>query len=69
MAAQLAAGVSLNAMTRHMLGLFHGWPGARAWRRMLTVDAAAPGAGLEVLDTATRTIQEAQNRADERLTA
>jgi tRNA-dihydrouridine synthase A len=61
-AAQLAEGVTLNAMTRHMLGLFHGWPGARAWRRTLTVDAAAPGAGLEVLDRAVEAVLSAQNR-------
>jgi tRNA-dihydrouridine synthase A len=52
MAAQLAAGVHLPAMTRHMLGLFHGRPGARAWRRILTVEGCKAGAGLEVLDAA-----------------
>ena len=62
MAAQLAAGVHLNSMTRHMLGLFHGWPGARTWRRMLAVDAAAPGAGLEVLDRAVEAILQARER-------
>jgi tRNA-dihydrouridine synthase A len=69
MAAQLAAGVPLNAMTRHMLGLFHGWPGARAWRRILSVEAAAKGAGLEVLDRALNVIREGQERAETRLTA
>jgi len=34
--ARLAEGVPLAAMTRHVLGLFHGRPGARAWRRMLS---------------------------------
>ena len=62
MAAQLETGVNLNAMTRHMLGLFHGWPGARTWRRMLTVDAAALGAGLEVLDRAVEAVLSAQDR-------
>jgi len=51
-AAQLAEGVHLAAMTRHMLGLFHGRPGARAWRRILTVEGVKPGAGLEVIDRA-----------------
>jgi tRNA-dihydrouridine synthase A len=69
MAAQLAKGVPLNAMTRHMLGLFHGWPGARAWRRIMSVEAAAKGAGLEVLDRALDAIHEGQARAAERLTA
>ncbi len=69
MAAQLAAGVALNAMTRHMLGLFHGWPGARAWRRIMTVEAGAQGAGLEVLDRAVDAILQARAAAEERLTA
>jgi len=51
-AAELAAGTHLAAMTRHMLGLFHGMPGARAWRRILTVEAVKTGAGLEVIDQA-----------------
>jgi tRNA-dihydrouridine synthase A len=35
-----------------MLGLFHGRPGARAWRRILTVEGVRPGAGLAVIDAA-----------------
>lgn len=50
--AQLARGVHLAAMTRHMLGLFHGRPGARAWRRILTVEGAKSGAGIEVIERA-----------------
>jgi tRNA-dihydrouridine synthase A len=49
---QLAGGARLAAMTRHMLGLFHGRPGARAWRRILTVEAIRPGAGPEVIERA-----------------
>ena len=60
MAALLADGVPLTAMTRHMLGLFHGLPGARAWRRLLSVDAAVPGAGLEVLDRAVDAVLTAR---------
>ncbi len=56
MAAALERGVRLAAMTRHMLGLFQGRPGARAWRRILTVEAGAPGAGLEVLDRALEAV-------------
>jgi tRNA-dihydrouridine synthase A len=62
MAAQLEQGVSLNAMTRHMLGLFHGWPGARAWRRIMTIDASAKGAGLEVIDRALEALDSAKSR-------
>jgi tRNA-dihydrouridine synthase A len=51
-ARELAHGTHLAAMTRHMLGLFHGRPGARAWRRILTVEGVKPGAGLEVIDRA-----------------
>jgi tRNA-dihydrouridine synthase A len=46
---QLAAGVPLNAMTRHVLGLFQGQPGARAFRRHLSENAHRPGAGVGVL--------------------
>jgi tRNA-dihydrouridine synthase A len=48
----LSAGVPLNAMTRHILGLFQGRPGARAWRRHLSENAHRPGAGVEVLRAA-----------------
>ncbi|MGH6619031.1 MAG: tRNA dihydrouridine(20/20a) synthase DusA [Alphaproteobacteria bacterium] len=47
--AELAAGTPLAAMTRHMLGLFQGMPGARAWRRHLSEQAHRPGAGLATL--------------------
>lgn len=50
-------GVRLNAITRHMFGLFAGRPGARAWRRTLTVEAIRPGAGAEVLRAALETVQ------------
>jgi tRNA-dihydrouridine synthase A len=46
---RLAEGVPLNAMTKHMLGLFHGLPGARAFRRHLSENATKPGAGLQTL--------------------
>ena len=54
-AARLAEGVPLHAMTRHMLGLFNTWPGARAWRRHLSVEGVKAGAGLDVVrDAAAR---------------
>lgn len=64
MAARLAEGVALSAMTRHMLGLMHGRPGARAFRRILTVEAIRPGAGLEVVDQALEAVREAETRRD-----
>jgi tRNA-dihydrouridine synthase A len=51
-AARLAEGVRLQAMARHLLGLFAGRPGARAFRRHLAVEAPKPGAGLETLRAA-----------------
>jgi len=51
-ARQLQQGVWLQNMTRHMLGLFHGLPRGRLWRRVLSEQATRPGAGLDVLDRA-----------------
>ncbi len=48
----LANGGKLNQVTRHMLGLFAGRPGARAWRRMLSEGATRPGAGPELVEAA-----------------
>ncbi|WP_417724631.1 tRNA dihydrouridine(20/20a) synthase DusA [Salipiger sp.] len=48
----LAAGGRLNQVTRHMLGLFAGRPGARAWRRHLSEEAHRGGAGPEVIEAA-----------------
>ncbi|MBP6545722.1 MAG: tRNA dihydrouridine(20/20a) synthase DusA, partial [Phenylobacterium sp.] len=42
----------LAGITRHMLGLFHGEPGARTWRRILTVESVKTGADLSVVDRA-----------------
>jgi tRNA-dihydrouridine synthase A len=53
---QLRRGVRLNAMTRHILGLFHGRPRARAFRRHLAENAHLDGAGIEVLDDARRIV-------------
>ncbi len=46
---EIAADVRLNSIVRHMLGLFTGVPGARAFRRHLATAAVRPGAGVEVL--------------------
>jgi tRNA-dihydrouridine synthase A len=51
-AAELARGQRLHSMTRHILGLFQGVRGGRAWRRYLSENACKPGAGLDVLDGA-----------------
>ncbi|MEL6754459.1 MAG: tRNA-dihydrouridine synthase, partial [Pseudomonadota bacterium] len=57
-AARLSEGVGLHAMTRHMLGLFAGRPGARGWRRTLSERAVRTGAGLDVLDAALSNVRE-----------
>ena len=51
-ARHLAEGGRLNQITRHMLGLFSGRPGARAWRRILSENMTKPEAGLALLDQA-----------------
>jgi tRNA-dihydrouridine synthase A len=56
--AELARGTRLHSITRHILGLFQGVRGGRAWRRTLSERAAAPGAGLEVLDMALRSTED-----------
>jgi tRNA-dihydrouridine synthase A len=49
---ELAQGTPLNAITRHLMGLFNGLAGARAWRRHLSEAAHRPGAGPEVIEGA-----------------
>ncbi|MCC5993584.1 MAG: tRNA dihydrouridine(20/20a) synthase DusA [Rhodobacteraceae bacterium] len=56
---ELQRGTRLAAITRHMLGLFAGQPGARAWRRVLSEQAHRKGAGPEVLDMALAQIDKA----------
>ena len=58
-ARHLAAGGRLHDVTRHMLGLFAGRPGARGWRRILSEGATRPGAGLEVLEAALDPVRRA----------
>jgi tRNA-dihydrouridine synthase A len=50
--AQLGNGVRLAAITRHLLGLFHGEPGGKGFRRLLSERAHAPGAGWETVAAA-----------------
>jgi tRNA-dihydrouridine synthase A len=51
---ELAQGVRLQSLTRHILGLFLGVPGGRQWRRYLSENAWKPGAGVDVLREAAR---------------
>jgi len=68
-AERLAAGTPLAAITRHMLGLFQGRPGARAWRRHLSENAHRDGAGLEVVDAALDRVLAARAAAEARRAA
>lgn len=56
---ELENGAQLKHITRHLLGLFAGQPGARAWRRYLSESAHQPGAGIEVLTEAMQRLQNA----------
>ena len=62
-AARLGEGVPLHAMTRHMLGLFNGWPGARAWRRHLATEGVKPCAGLAVIGAALKHVRQPEAQA------
>ena len=55
--AQLSLGVHLRAITRHILGLYHASPGARAWRRTLSDAALLQSAGPELLLAALREVE------------
>jgi len=53
---ELGQGVKLHQITRHILGLFQGQPGARAWRRHLSENAHLKGAGPEIIQQAAELI-------------
>ncbi|MGE0699753.1 MAG: tRNA dihydrouridine(20/20a) synthase DusA [Hyphomicrobiaceae bacterium] len=53
----IAAGGRLSNVTRHILGLYHGQPRARAFRRLLSENAPRAGAGLDVLDAAIEAME------------
>ncbi|MBB5701590.1 tRNA-dihydrouridine synthase A [Ochrobactrum daejeonense] len=59
----IAAGGRLSHVTRHMVGLFTGQPGARRWRQILSTDATKPGATSEVLRQAYAAVTEARAEA------
>ncbi|PYG27530.1 tRNA-U16,U17-dihydrouridine synthase [Pelagimonas varians] len=56
----LQSGGRLHQITRHMLGLFAGQPGARRWRQILSTGANKDGAGPELLEVAVAAINEAK---------
>jgi tRNA-dihydrouridine synthase A len=61
---QVDAGVPLSALTRHLLGLFAGRPGARAYRRILATEAVKSGADADVIARAVAEIDRASERPE-----
>ena len=55
--ARLAEGTPLKSITRHILGLYNGLPGARLWRRHLSEEAHREGAGAEVVAEAMEKVE------------
>jgi tRNA-dihydrouridine synthase A len=60
---QLQAGVRLNGLLRHIVGLFHGEPRSRLWRRHISERAHLPESGIEVLRDAYAAMVLEQKRA------
>lgn len=56
--AMVEAGEPVHHLTRHILGLFHGCPGARAWRRLLSTEGPKPGTGADILLEALSRVPE-----------
>jgi len=62
---ELAKGARLHSITRHVLGLFHAVPGARAFRRHLATEAVKPGAGASVMaDALAQVLDSGKNFAN-----
>ena len=55
---ELSSGTYLGHVTRHMLGLFQGIPGARQWRRYLSENAHKAGADINVLEQALQLVAD-----------
>ena len=58
---ELERGIPLNRITRHILGLFHGCPGARRWRRLLSEQAHLPGAAAGLIMQAAELVREGES--------
>lgn len=57
---RMQQGRPLKSITRHLLGLFQGQPGARRWRRHLSENAHLPGAGIQTLKDALALVGSGQ---------
>ena len=58
----IASGGRLSHVTRHMVGLFQGFPGARRYRQILSTEATRPGAEPDVLWNAFRAVDTTSDR-------
>lgn len=67
---ELEKGSTLHSLTRHILGIYAGQPGARIWRRTLSEEGVKDGAGIEILHKAREEMQRvAQEVAEYRATS
>lgn len=60
---EMSRGMRLQQITRHMIGLYMGEPGARHWRRHLSTKACEDGAGIDVLLEAMRQVERLREEA------
>jgi tRNA-dihydrouridine synthase A len=60
---EMQNGLRLHQITRHMIGLYHGQPGARIWRQKLTVEAARLGADSEIVRDALEEVERLREQA------
>lgn len=66
---QLSKDIYLSHITRHILGIFHGQPGARQFRRYISENAHKRGSGIEVIEAALRKVPTAEENEANRLIA
>jgi tRNA-dihydrouridine synthase A len=55
---QLSEGTPLSHMTRHVMGLYRGVPGARRWRRALSYKACQSGSGIDIIEQAATELDD-----------
>ena len=67
--AETRGGTPLIAITRHILGVFHGRAGGRQWRRHLSENAPRKGAGVAVVEDALALVMAARTHMERRLAA
>ena len=60
---QLQAGLALKHITRHLLGLYHGQPGGRGFRKVLSEGAHLPGADWALVEQAVQVTRDQAERA------